>query len=318
MTIRHIFLALPLLAASAYAMQDGKPPQENPPRAKPEQKPEQKPAPKADEHATARGPALYMPTDVVGANVTNDKKERLGTIDDLVISTDGEISYAIVSSSDKLHAVPWSMFKVAPERVPDAKEGLLALPIGKDRLDAAPAIDKAKWTSMGDNKWLRETDAYFGGDDATAKRATDAAMSGESVIFKASNLKGMAVQTSSGESIGTVKEFVVDPSNGHVGYVAVDVGRYLGAGDKVVAMPWSTLKIVKPQDDKTMAKLSFDLGKERLMNAPEFKTGKESFKEMSDPAFLERVHQHYGARPYWKRADEAKDGSTPPAKKPRG
>ena len=136
--------------------------------------------------------------------------------------------------------------------------------------------------------------------------------------FKASNLKGMAVQTSSGESIGTVKEFVVDPSNGHVGYVAVDVGHYLGAGDKVVAIPWSTLKVVKPQDDKTMAKLSFDLGKERLMNAPEFKPGKESFKEMSDPAFLERVHQHYGARPYWKRAEEAKDGSTPPAKKPRG
>jgi sporulation protein YlmC with PRC-barrel domain len=311
MTIRQIFLALPLLAASAYAAA-----QDTPPRAKPEQKPEQKEQ-KAEQPRAAHGPALYMPTDVIGAQVTNDKKERLGAIEDLVISTEGEIAYAVVSTGEKLHAVPWGMFKVAPDRVPDAKEGLLVLPVGKDRIEAAPAIDKAKWATMAGGQWLREVDTYYGADNPAAKRATDAAMTGDPVIFKATNLRGMPIQNASGETVGSVKDFLVDPANGRVGYVAVDVGKLVGS-DKVVAMPWSTLKVVKPQDDKTMAKLTTDLGKDRLTGAPEYKAGKESFKEMSDPAFLERVHQHYGARPYWKRADEAKDGSTPPAKKPRG
>ncbi len=59
----------------------------------------------------------YSANDLIGATVRNEKKEEVGTVHDLIVSTDGDISLAIievggfVGLGSKWVAVPASMFE---------------------------------------------------------------------------------------------------------------------------------------------------------------------------------------------------------------
>jgi sporulation protein YlmC with PRC-barrel domain len=59
---------------------------------------------------------------------------------------------------------------------------------------------------------------------------------------------GMKVQMSSGESLGEVKEILVDEKSG-ASYVVISHGTVMGIGAKRTAVPWATVKS-SMQDDK--------------------------------------------------------------------
>lgn len=75
---------------------------------------------------------------LVGAAVVNDKDERIGTIDDLVVNTDDRVTYAVISvggflgMGSKLVAVPFQTLRTVKEErlmLPGAtKEALKDLP----------------------------------------------------------------------------------------------------------------------------------------------------------------------------------------------
>ena len=61
-------------------------------------------------------------------------------------------------------------------------------------------------------------------------------------LLKASSMIGTNVVSPKGDSLGDVKEVVIDPSIGRVAYAVVSFGGFLSIGEKLFAIPFSALK----------------------------------------------------------------------------
>jgi sporulation protein YlmC with PRC-barrel domain len=87
----------------------------------------------------------------------------------------------------------------------------------------------------------------------------------KSGVLKASEVIGMNVQGTDGKKLGDIKDLVIDPEDGGVQYAVLDFGGFAGIGDKYFAVPWEALQL-----DKTNKKLSLDIHKKDLKDAPGF------------------------------------------------
>lgn len=86
--------------------------------------------------------------------------------------------------------------------------------------------------------------------------------------WRATNLIGLNVKNTAGETIGDVNDLVVGKNN-TVDAVVIGVGGFLGMGEKNVAIKFDTLDITKDNEgnDVIVAKLD----KEALESAPAYK-----------------------------------------------
>jgi sporulation protein YlmC with PRC-barrel domain len=82
-------------------------------------------------------------------------------------------------------------------------------------------------------------------------------------INKASSFIGMQVQNLENERLGKVADLVFDPNSGKVSYVVLSIGGLLGIGDKLIAVPLSSLKPRPGQDH-----LVLNMDRQQLQNAP--------------------------------------------------
>ncbi len=69
-----------------------------------------------------------------------------------------------------------------------------------------------------------------------------------------------------GEQLGNVRDLLVGP-DGKAVAVVISAGRYLGFGDKVVAVPFSALRLEKREG---VSNVVIDVSKEALLSAPQF------------------------------------------------
>jgi len=114
-------------------------------------------------NAAVTGPVVLSAGTLCGNDVCNNKDERLGTVQDIMLDTDsGTIRYAVMSSGgflgmgDRLFAVPWGALKL------DSHNKRFILDVDAERVKAAPGFDKdhcrtastAKSTPVYD-AWLR-------------------------------------------------------------------------------------------------------------------------------------------------------------------
>jgi len=96
----------------------------------------------------------YALSDIKGSQVKNMQGEDLGTLDDFVIDTDGRVGFAILSHGDKRVAVPYDAITY------DRVEKRLSLNMSKDRIESAPAFDKA--TDLSRPTWADDIYRYYG------------------------------------------------------------------------------------------------------------------------------------------------------------
>ncbi len=95
----------------------------------------------------------YKVSALVGKPVKNLQGKDLGQIEELVIATNGEVAYAVLSFGgffgvgDKLFAVPWTALAHSPEG------DHLTLDIQPKKLEKAPGFNKNDWPDMEDEKW---------------------------------------------------------------------------------------------------------------------------------------------------------------------
>ena len=267
--------------------------------------------------ATNRGMRLVRAEDVVGMQVESTTGEKLGKIEDVVVHPRGEVAYAVLSldssvggDANKLIAIPWSVLQQpnVAGAVNTGEGRKIVLAVDKTRLASAPGFDKGKWPKMSDPTWSKDVDTFFASErrsGGTAGRPVEAgARMAGSPIWRASELKGLKVETPTGENLGEIEEVVIDPM-GRISYVAISAGGFLGMGERNVAVPFEALNVKTEGDSQ---KVTLTTTKERLKEAPEFKTGRENWAAMSDPAFVTRVYEYYSVRPYW--SDSMGTGST--------
>ncbi|WP_373086190.1 PRC-barrel domain-containing protein [Sneathiella sp.] len=106
-------------------------------------------------------------------------------------------------------------------------------------------------------------------------------------ILSASSLNGDDVKNNQGETLGEVKDIMIDTENGQVQYYVLSFGGFLGMGDKLFAVPPQAINV-----DTERKCLVFDIDKDRLENAPGF--DKDNWPNMADESFRNEVYGHYG------------------------
>jgi|ERR1700693_180833 len=116
----------------------------------------------ADSHAKGNY-IVGVKTSILGANVVNEAKEDLGTIEDVIIDTrTSAVAYAILTFGgflglgDKHFAIPWRVLDF------HAAEGYAVLKLEKARLEKAPGFKTGEWPDMGDTEWACRVDRHYG------------------------------------------------------------------------------------------------------------------------------------------------------------
>ena len=109
---------------------------------------------------------------------------------------------------------------------------------------------------------------------------------------KASSIIGTSVVNPKDESLGDIKEIVIDPSTGRVAYAVVSFGGFLSMGEKLFAIPFSSFKY-----DVTKNHYVLDVSKERLKAAPGFDS--DHWPSMAEEKWNRDVYKYYERPPYW-------------------
>jgi sporulation protein YlmC with PRC-barrel domain len=108
----------------------------------------------------------------------------------------------------------------------------------------------------------------------------------------AKTLIGDNIRNSQGENLGNVQDLMIDLEGGKIAYVVVSYGGFLGMGDKLFAVPWNAFRL-----DADNHNFILDVDQDVLKNAEGF--DKNNWPNVADRDWGQRVHQHYGTRPYW-------------------
>ena len=109
---------------------------------------------------------------------------------------------------------------------------------------------------------------------------------------KVSSIIGTNVVNPEGESLGSIKEVVIDPFIGRIAYVVVSFGGFLGMGEKLFAIPFSAFEYCETDNEYIL-----DISKELLTEAPGFDAG--CWPSMSDEKWNRDMYMYYGRLPYW-------------------
>ncbi len=104
--------------------------------------------------------------------------------------------------------------------------------------------------------------------------------------LSAGSLIGDDIKNPQGESLGDLKELMIDLGTGKVGYAVVGFGGILGMGEKLFAVPWQALRV-----DHENKCLILNVAKDRLKDAPGF--DKSNWPNFSDPTFTQQIGTYY-------------------------
>ena len=113
------------------------------------------------------------------------------------------------------------------------------------------------------------------------------------LVLSASTINGTNVRNTAGETLGDIKDIMMDTETGKVAYVvlSVDTG-FLNLGSKYFAIPWKALEF-DTEDEVAVV----NINKERLENSPGF--DKDHWPAAPQTEFINKVHTYYGYDPYY-------------------
>lgn len=106
-------------------------------------------------------------------------------------------------------------------------------------------------------------------------------------LLGAETLIGMDVCNPSEESLGDIKEIMLNMRTGKVAYAVLSFGGFMGMGNKLLAVPWEALSM-----DMDKKRFVLDIDKERLDSAPGF--DKQHWPDMDDQAWVSSIYAYYG------------------------
>jgi sporulation protein YlmC with PRC-barrel domain len=101
---------------------------------------------------------------------------------------------------------------------------------------------------------------------------------------RVSKIIGSEVRNKSGEKIGDIRDLVVD-GNGTIKLAIVSTGGFLGAGDRLHAVPWDVFAL-GPKDDHIL-----DIDKARLQATPGFTS--KTWPNLGDDHWMADNRRYY-------------------------
>jgi sporulation protein YlmC with PRC-barrel domain len=120
----------------------------------------------------------------------------------------------------------------------------------------------------------------------------DAVTTGRTI--RASQLIGMNIQNSQGDSVGEINDLVLDAANGRIRYAAVTYGGFLGVGNKMFAVPWEAFTARRDADDAHAYHLVLNVTQTQLEGAQGF--DEEHWPNFADRKFTSDLDRRYGVQ----------------------
>jgi sporulation protein YlmC with PRC-barrel domain len=112
-------------------------------------------------------------------------------------------------------------------------------------------------------------------------------------LMTSSTLEGDEVVNTQGEKLGKIDEIMLDVPRGRIAYAVMSSGGFLGMGDKLFALPWSSLTL-----DTVRKCFVMDADKARFEKAPGF--DKDHWPSDAEFDGLgDQIHSYWNSRAYW-------------------
>ena len=111
-------------------------------------------------------------------------------------------------------------------------------------------------------------------------------------VLSSSSLTNDNVYDREGTKIGALKEIMLDADTGRIAYGVLSFGGFLGFGDKLFALPWSSITV-----DTANKRIIADVSEKQLEKAEGF--DKDHWPNFADNHFRDRIYTHWDAKPYW-------------------
>ncbi len=111
-------------------------------------------------------------------------------------------------------------------------------------------------------------------------------------MLSAGTMNGTSINNPKGESLGDIKDLMIDLNTGRVAYAVVEFGGLFGIGSKLFAVPLKALR-----QDAANKCFVLDADKQSLEKASGF--DKDHWPNFADRSWQEAVHKHYDTSPYW-------------------
>jgi sporulation protein YlmC with PRC-barrel domain len=100
-----------------------------------------------------------------------------------------------------------------------------------------------------------------------------------------SELMDAKVETSGGDNLGSIEDFVISPSDGQIKFVVLGKGGFLGIGENLIPVPWQSISVGADN------KVTSTLDENKLENAPKLDS---NYSQLNNPGFANTVNQHFG------------------------
>jgi predicted outer membrane protein/sporulation protein YlmC with PRC-barrel domain len=238
---------------------------------------------------------------MMGQEVYGADEESIGEISDLVLQEDGETRAAIIDVGgflgvgEKSVAIPFEQIEVQQQEGADPR---LVVAMSREELEQAPAFESrtmedvaatepdaaADVTTEPEQDVAADPAAQPETEQEVAAEATeplpegviaeDVTAEGEGAGFElatqdlsAEDLIGTAVVGTNEENIGEVGD-VIFAQSGEIEAVVIDVGGFLGIGEKPVAVQFDALNVQK--DTNGGVQLMINASQEQLEGAPSY------------------------------------------------
>jgi len=112
-------------------------------------------------------------------------------------------------------------------------------------------------------------------------------ISGQSHNFmRTSQLNSQSIKSTSGDTLGTIDDLVVDPAMGRIVFAVIAPSGGTEP-NKVTAVPW---RLFRPSGEGNT--LTANIDKEKLSSAQTF--DKSQYPDLNQPDFAKQVYSHYG------------------------
>lgn len=105
-------------------------------------------------------------------------------------------------------------------------------------------------------------------------------------LMGAHTLIGEDVVNTQNENLGDIKEIMLDMRTGKIAYAVLSFGGVFGIGEKLFAVPWTSLTL-----DTENKSFVLNASKEQLKNAPGF--DKDDWPDMNDTTWVGQVNSFY-------------------------
>jgi sporulation protein YlmC with PRC-barrel domain len=225
---------------------------------------------------------------LMGKELYGADDQSIGEVADLVLQEDGKTRAAIVDVGgflgvgEKRVAIPFDQIQITAQ---DNNEPKLTVAMTKEQLEQAPAWQdrtmgseqaaadqNATTTDQQTNTMAADQNATTDQQTTTMAADQNAATDKQGLQIatqdiSADKLIGTKVYSPNDENVGEVGDVLFDKS-GQIDAVIIDVGGFLGVGEKPVAVQFDTLNVQR--DDKGDVKLMINASADQLKNAPAY------------------------------------------------